>query len=215
MHRTSTDLEYYRDKKLVIDADGVEVTLPTDSLDSAARAEEAARNAKNDADRAERVVSTTRWSGDKLTVNGKTSPSLTGPKGADGTVSFDALTSEQKAQLKGDPGDVSKTQLDVAIQDVKGQFNRTKPVYFTTEDGSTWSIVGGTPAGWSIWASGRIYPPVGKYWVELSDGATAEIRPEGTGTALKQALLANITDGGYLLATYYKPGHTIKITPIA
>lgn len=92
---------------------------------------------------------------------------------------------------------------------------KTGPVYFTTDDGSNWYIVGGTPAGWSIWATGRIYPPVGKYWVELSDGATAEIRPEGTGTALKQALLANITDGGYLLATYYKPGHTIKITPIA
>ena len=30
------------------------------------------------------VASTTRWSGDRLTVNGKTSPPLTGPQGATG-----------------------------------------------------------------------------------------------------------------------------------
>lgn len=63
MFRKSTDLEFYRDKKLVIDADGFEVTLPVEPLDSAARAETAARSAKQDAasakqdaDRAERVT---------------------------------------------------------------------------------------------------------------------------------------------------------------
>ena len=180
MHRTSTDLEYYRDKKLVIDADGVEVTLPTDSLDSAARAEEAARNAKNDADRAANLASTTSWNGDRLTVNGQTSPSLRGPKG--------------------DPGDVSKTQLDVAIQDVKGQINRTRPVYFTTEDGSNWAIVGGAPTGWSIWASGRVYPPAGKYWVEMSDGASIENRPTQQGTNLKQSAFVTAVSYTHLRA---------------
>lgn len=194
MHRTSTDLEYYRDKKLVIDADGVEVTLPTDSLDSAARAEEAARSAKQDVDRAERVASTTSWSGDKLTVFGKTSPSLRGPKG--------------------DPGDVSKAQLDAAIEAVKATISRAKPVYFTTDDGNSWYIVGGTPDGWQTWALGRIYPPAGKYWVEMSDGATVENRPTQQGTALKQAAMVTITGDGYLLTMYTKPGHTIKITPI-
>lgn len=98
MHRTSTDLEYYRDKKLVIDADGVEVTLPTDSLDSAARAESAARSAKQDADRAERVASTTSWSGDKLTVFGKTSPSLRGPRGPEGLGNTTTVKTEAEAQ---------------------------------------------------------------------------------------------------------------------
>lgn len=194
MFRKSTDLEFYRDKKLVIDADGVEVTLPVEPFELSAGVEEAARSAKADADRAERVASTTSWSGDKLTVFGKTSPSLRGPKG--------------------DPGDVSKTQLDVAIQDVKGQINRTKPVYFTTGDGSTWSIVGGTPAGWNIWESGRVYPPAGKYWVEMSDGASIENRPTQQGTNLKQSAFVTVPDGGYILAMYAKPGHTIKITPI-
>lgn len=194
MHRTSTDLEYYRDKKLVIDADGVEVTLPLEPFELAAGAEEAARSAKADADRAERVASTTSWSGDKLTVFGKTSPSLRGPKG--------------------DPGDVSKAQLDAAIEAVKATISRTKPVYFTTDDGSNWYIVGDTPAGWNIWTAGRIYPPAGKYWVEMSDGATVEVRPSGIGKPYKQAAMVTIAEGDLLLTMYAKPGHTIKITPI-
>lgn len=194
MHRTSTDLEYYRDKKLVIDADGVEVTLPVEPFELAAGAEEAARSAKQDADRAANIASSTSWSGDKLTVFGKTSPSLRGPKG--------------------EPGDVSKAQLDTAIEAVKATISRTKPVYFTTDDGSNWRIVGDTPAGWNIWTAGRIYPPAGKYWVEMSDGCTVENRPTQQGTALKQAAMVTITGDGYLLTMYTKPGHTIKITPI-
>nr|WLJ25551.1 MAG: mannose-binding protein A [Actinobacteria phage HS02] len=194
MHRTSTDLEYYRDKKLVIDADGVEVTLPLEPFELAAGAEEAARSAKSDADRTATIASSTSWNGDRLTVNGKTSPSLTGPKGP--------------------PGDVSKAQLDAAIEAVKATISRTKPVYFTTDDGSTWYVVGSVPAGWNIWTAGRIYPPAGKYWVEMSDGASVENRPTQQGTALKQAAMVTVTDGGYLLAMYTKPGHTIKITPI-
>lgn len=193
MHRKSTDLEYYRDKKLVIDADGVEVTLPVDQLDSADRAEEAARSAKADADRVERVASTTSWSGDKLTVFGKTSPSLRGPKG--------------------DPGDVSKTQLDAAIEDVKATINRAKPVYFTRGE-SGWSFVGPTPEGWSFWGLGRVYPPAGEYWVEMSDGATVEVRPSGMNVPLKQATMATIAEGDFLLAMNPAPGQTIKITPI-
>ena len=49
--------------------------------------DEAARSAsaaKADADRAASVAGSTSWSGDRLTVNGQTSPSLTGPKGPPG-----------------------------------------------------------------------------------------------------------------------------------
>lgn len=62
---------------------------------SASAAAGSAESAKADADRAANIANSTSWSGDKLTVNGKTSPSLRGPKG--------------------DPGDVSKSQLDTAI----------------------------------------------------------------------------------------------------
>lgn len=90
----------------------------------------------------------------------------------------------------------------------------TGPVYFTTDDGGEWYIVGDTPADWRIWVSGRIYPPVGKYWVEMSDGCTIENRPSGMGTTLQQSVLTTITDGDYLIPKYASPGHTIKITSI-
>lgn len=48
---------------------------------SASAAATSASSAKSDADRAANVANSTSWSGDKLTVNGKTSPSLTGPPG--------------------------------------------------------------------------------------------------------------------------------------
>lgn len=68
---------------------------------SASQAAGSAASAKSDADRAANIANSTSWSGDKLTVNGKTSPSLTGPKG--------------------DPGDVSKAQLDTAIASEKAR----------------------------------------------------------------------------------------------
>ncbi|WP_253287087.1 collagen-like protein [Corynebacterium aurimucosum] len=48
---------------------------------AASDAATSATSAKQDADRAARIADSTSWNGDKLTVNGKTSPSLTGPKG--------------------------------------------------------------------------------------------------------------------------------------
>lgn len=75
---------------------------------SAAEAKTSASAAKQDADRAaaartatENIANSTSWNGDKLTVNGKTSPSLTGPQGppgpkgdpgASGASSWDAVT---------------------------------------------------------------------------------------------------------------------------
>jgi hypothetical protein len=43
-----------------------------------------ARAAQTSADRAGKIADSTSWNGDKLTVNGKTSPSLTGPAGPPG-----------------------------------------------------------------------------------------------------------------------------------
>lgn len=67
----------------------------------ASSAEKSASSAKADADRAAQISDSTSWDGDRLTVNGKTSPSLTGPKG--------------------DPGEVSKAQLDTAIASEKAR----------------------------------------------------------------------------------------------
>ena len=58
------------------------------------------------------------WRGDRLVINGEVGPSLSGPKGKDGTdgkdgaIKFESLTQAQKDELK---GDVSKNQLDAAI----------------------------------------------------------------------------------------------------
>lgn len=51
---------------------------------SASRASTSEENAKSSADRAARIADSTSWDGDRLTVNGKTSPSLTGPQGPRG-----------------------------------------------------------------------------------------------------------------------------------
>ena len=76
-------------------------TSEQNAAKSASAAAGSAEGAKADADRAANIASSTSWSGDKLTVNGKTSPSLRGPKG--------------------DPGDVSKSQLDTAIASEKAR----------------------------------------------------------------------------------------------
>lgn len=65
-------------------------TSEANAAKSASAAAESASSAKSDADRAANIASSTSWDGDKLTVNGKTSPSLTGSKGDQGP--------------KGDPG---------------------------------------------------------------------------------------------------------------
>ena len=59
-------------------------TSEQNAAKSASAAATSASSAKSDADRAATIANSTSWSGDKLTVNGKTSPSLTGPKGDQG-----------------------------------------------------------------------------------------------------------------------------------
>lgn len=56
-------------------------TAETNARSQASEAAKSATAAKADADRTAAVVESTSWKGDQLTVNGKTSPHLTGPKG--------------------------------------------------------------------------------------------------------------------------------------
>lgn len=58
----------------------------SDAKASATAASTSASQAEASADRAGRIASSTSWSGDRLTVNGRTSPPLTGPRGPMGRV---------------------------------------------------------------------------------------------------------------------------------
>lgn len=73
----------------------------SEAADSATQAAGSANSAKQDADRAEATLDSMFWNGDRLAVHDKISPPLTGPKG--------------------DPGDVSKAQLDTAIASEKAR----------------------------------------------------------------------------------------------
>lgn len=81
---------------------------------SAGNAEKSAGAAKAAQARSEEIATSTSWDGDKLTVNGKTSPSLRGPKGDKGetgsveNVSWDDITGKPDLastweQVKGKP----------------------------------------------------------------------------------------------------------------
>ncbi|MFS0335215.1 hypothetical protein ACL1E3_02060 [Corynebacterium striatum] len=59
-------------------------SFASDAATSAGNAEKSAGAAKAAQARSEEIATSTSWSGDRLTVNGKTSPSLTGPPGPKG-----------------------------------------------------------------------------------------------------------------------------------
>ena len=106
------------------DADRAQVSADTAEA-SATTAASSAGNAEAYAFQAANVASSTSWTGDRLTVNGQTSPPLTGPSGEkgatgprgdrgpegppgpagkDGEVTFAALSEAEKLSLKGEPG---------------------------------------------------------------------------------------------------------------
>lgn len=90
---------------------------------------------------------------------------------------------------------------------------QTAPVLF--ERGETnWAITTTPAPSWNIWPSGRVYPPAGRYKIELFDGATAEIRPSGMGVSLPPVSIQTIQDGDYILAMYAADGQKILITSL-
>ena len=104
---------------------------------------------KQDADRVANIANSTSWNGDKLTVNGKTSPSLTGPRGAIGPTGATGP--------KGEPGEVTmadfrpvrdavearpngwiiKSASDLAATEKKA---RPGDLIHVVETGETWEV---------------------------------------------------------------------------
>ena len=72
-------------------------TSEQNAAKSASAAATSASSAKADADRAANIASSTSWNGDKLTVNGQTSPSLRGPKGDSGASTWADITGKPTA----------------------------------------------------------------------------------------------------------------------
>ena len=92
---------------------------------------------------------------------------------------------------------------------------RLQPAPMLFERGETsWAITNTPAPSWTIWGTGRIYPPAGRYKIELFNGATVEIRPSGTGVSLPAVSIQTIQDGDYLLAMYPVTGQKILITPL-
>lgn len=82
-------------------------------------------------------------------------------------------------------------------------------------NGDSWEVLGGTPDGWRIWGLGRIYPPPGTYWVELTENATVEHRPTNTGVPIKNQKVVTFKEGEMLLAMYAKKGDALMLTFLA
>lgn len=89
----------------------------------------------------------------------------------------------------------------------------TLPVVFERGD-ADWTITSEPDPDWVRWTAGRIYPPAGRHFVELSAGATAELRPSATGTTIVSGSVVDVQPGDHILGMYSKQGHKIMVTPL-
>lgn len=129
---------------------------------SAGNAEKSAGAAKAAQARSEEIATSTSWSGDRLTVNGKTSPSLTGPPGPKGdtgsveNVSWDDISDKPAtfppgththtmAQVTGLDnalaGKTDKAYVDAVKAEVK-VFAESRPAFFSGSGGPPSTIPG-------------------------------------------------------------------------
>lgn len=134
-----------------------------DAEASQGAAKKSADEARGHADRAGRIADSTSWNGDKLTVNGKTSPPLTGPKGdrgpkgQDGEVKFESLTQAQKETLRGPAGVVVSTSepasKDVVWVDPSGaNLELLSNGFFVMTDAEAMALSGKVPKDTFIFA---------------------------------------------------------------
>lgn len=205
MKRTSTEKAYLEDKTLVIDADGIPVDL---TLLNGEKAEAAA-------ERAAKIADSTSWNGDRLTVNGKTSPPLTGPRGPEGIGNTTTVKTEAEAKaLTGLPKGHKVYVVDTGTwyeEAQSGGLKLIKPGVIvarcdkTTGSGNETFSVAGAPipgAVYSWYVSLRqegtlrytvTAPPdvSGTLYLSQPDGSTAEYRFTGTVTVVTQQTTSN------------------------
>lgn len=112
-----------------------------------------ASSAKQDADRVSKIAESTSWNEDKLTVNGKTSPSLTGPQGPRGAVGPQGSTGPAGPPgpkgATGDKGEVGPVGPRGATgpQGEPGPAGPTGPKGADGKDGvTTWDAINNKPA---------------------------------------------------------------------
>ena len=144
---------------------------------SATEASNSAKSAKADADRAVGVVDSVQWNDDKLTVAGKTSPSLRGPKGdpGDGTrgVAINGDGTDPQATgsrslaigWEAQAGGVSAVAVGRGAQ-TKGYYSATVG-YRAQSDGSYSTAIGANTATTESYQT-RIGNPDSKYHVSLA-----------------------------------------------
>lgn len=100
----------------------------------------------------------------------------------------------------------------LVIDDLVISAFQADPMIF--ERGETnWSITSTPAPSWTIWPSGRVYPPAGRYKIELFNGATAEIRPSNAGVTLPAVSIQTVQEGDYIIGMYAVAGQKISITP--
>ena len=117
------------------------VTAKIEAAQSAYNAAASERAAKGSADRAARIADSTSWDGDKLTVNGVTSPSLTGPAGPKGDAG--------PAGTRGEAGPAGPTgpKGDVGPAGPTGpKGDRGDPGQDGKDGASTWADITGKPS---------------------------------------------------------------------
>lgn len=85
----------------------------------------------------------------------------------------------------------------------------TGPATFTVQGGSLTAV---TPVTWTVWGAGRIYPPEGTYWVEVTPGLNVEKRGSET-VKITPPTLVRFTDGDHLLLQFMKDGQAIRLEP--
>ena len=86
---------------------------------------------------------------------------------------------------------------------------RPGPAVFQVRGGQLTAV---TPVSWTVWPTGRIYPPEGTYWVETTPGVNLEKRGSET-VNVTPPTLVSFKDGDYLLLQFRQDGQAIRLDP--
>ena len=92
------------------------------------------------------------------------------------------------------------------------------PVTFTF-NGDKWSFDHETPAGWSYWGIGRLYPAPGIYLLLRTDDFTPTLRSDTRNELSKEisddVAVINIYEGDFIVMSYSSEGSAIVLLPLS